>query len=220
MRTPIEHVMVLSGMSPNSEPPAVIEAARPILRWNAVQGADKYVLQYNYTTWPALRRAGTSQPKFRSECNYTFETDVPTGMICIWSVYALNKEGQRLAGGGAQFLTRGTDSHPPATSATTMPAEGPSGRGYIGLRVWQKRGMPYAIVDDILPESPASHSDLRPGDQIERVNGKSSANSTSADLQRFIAGLKAGERLKLDIRRRLPDGSDKSEVIEITVGEQ
>ncbi len=68
-----------------------------------------------------------------------------------------------------------------------------------------------ALVASVQPDSPASHSDLQPGDVIRAVNGDKVANPR--DLAREVAMVSPGSSAKLDVVR---DGSSRT--VDVTVG--
>ncbi len=103
-----------------------------------------------------------------------------------------------------------------------LEASGHVTRGYIGVEAQELKGATAkgldipdnsgALLAGVMPDGPASHADLQPGDVIESVNGKKVANPR--ELAVDVAAIKPGEEAHLTI---LHDGTTKD--VALKVGE-
>ena len=81
-------------------------------------------------------------------------------------------------------------------------ASDPQARQEAGLTDGVKSGV---VVLEVMPGSPASEAGLQKGDFIARLNGK--AVTTSEQVSEMAAGLQAGSRVPVVIKRVGPDGA-------------
>jgi C-terminal processing protease CtpA/Prc len=63
-----------------------------------------------------------------------------------------------------------------------------SGRRYLGVQLEQLN--PGLIVKSVVPDGPADRADLRPGDRLMAVNGKSTREATIKDFKQILAAAK------------------------------
>lgn len=70
-------------------------------------------------------------------------------------------------------------------------------RGYVGLELAEREGS--VVITRVVPGSPAASAGLRAGDQILQAQGK--AIHKLDDLQRQLASLRAGQEVRLHLRR-------------------
>ena len=77
-----------------------------------------------------------------------------------------------------------------------------------GLKLPNRQG---AIVSQIIPDSPAEKSDLKEGDVIVRLNGKSIKNVN--ELRNNVALLKAGSKVQFEVYRK-----GKKKTVVVTIG--
>jgi len=83
-------------------------------------------------------------------------------------------------------------------------------RGFIGVELMD--GTEYPSVKSVLASGPAGKTDLKAGDVITKVQGRTVTDSD--DVNRFLSKAKPGESLKLTVQR----GKETKEIV-ITVGE-
>jgi serine protease DegQ len=86
----------------------------------------------------------------------------------------------------------------------------PVGRGFLGLELTDKKDA--IVVKSVLADAPAAKAGLKTGDEI--VNVKDKAIKNANDLRKLTADLKAGDSVKLNIKR-----GDETKEIKITAVE-
>jgi predicted metalloprotease with PDZ domain len=74
-----------------------------------------------------------------------------------------------------------------------------SGRRYLGAQLMELN--PGLSIKSVVPAGPAERSDLRPGDRLMAVNGKSTQNATIKDFKQIVAEAKETGRLWIIIKR-------------------
>jgi predicted metalloprotease with PDZ domain len=65
-----------------------------------------------------------------------------------------------------------------------------SGRRYLGAQIADMTPGPGVVIKAILPDGPAAHADLQPGDRIIAVNGRSLMYATTKDYKGLVAEVK------------------------------
>jgi hypothetical protein len=83
-------------------------------------------------------------------------------------------------------------------------------RGYLGIELAEKDGA--VMIKAVLAKGPAAMAGLRPGDRIERIQGK--AVESLADLRRHTVRLTAGQAVRLTVHR-----GEQTREITVTAGE-
>lgn len=96
-------------------------------------------------------------------------------------------------------------------STPTRPAFRRAGRAYLG--VMQGRGGPGALLQRVMPGTPAAKAGLRSGDRIVAAGGKTVASWS--DLRKVLGGRKPGDSLRVEVRR----GESRIE-LELVLGER
>ncbi len=75
-----------------------------------------------------------------------------------------------------------------------------AGRRYLGLQIVELK--PGLMIKTVLPNSPASRVNLREGDRLYGVNGKSVRDANATQFKQLLAQAAASGRLWLIIQRR------------------
>jgi predicted metalloprotease with PDZ domain len=75
-----------------------------------------------------------------------------------------------------------------------------SGRRYLGVQLVELQ--PGLTIKSVLPDSPAENADLKAGDRLIAVNGRSLVGGKVQDFKRIIADAKETGRLWMIIQRR------------------
>lgn len=75
-----------------------------------------------------------------------------------------------------------------------------AGRRYLGLQIVELK--PGLVIKAVLPNSPASRVDLREGDRLHAVNGKSLRQANAAEFKQLLAQASTTGRLWMLIQRR------------------
>jgi hypothetical protein len=70
------------------------------------------------------------------------------------------------------------------------------------------------VGKSVTPGSPADKAGLKPGDIIEKVNGRAATDLTLRDVDQLLFGKKLGERVELDVRR---PGEKTSKRVELAI---
>jgi len=81
------------------------------------------------------------------------------------------------------------------------------GTGYLGVEIRRPAVRGHAsgiVIEFVVPGSPASLADLRAGDRIQKIDGKSVQDDTPAIFVARIAGLHPGDKISLAISRSAP----------------
>ena len=65
-----------------------------------------------------------------------------------------------------------------------------SGRRYLGAQIADMTPGPGVVIKAIIPDGPAAHVDLQPGDRIIAVNGRSLMYATTKDYKGLVAEVK------------------------------
>ncbi|HLZ73532.1 Do family serine endopeptidase [Phenylobacterium sp.] len=96
-----------------------------------------------------------------------------------------------------------------ASVSKQLIANGKVSRGYIGATIQditpdiaESLGLPVhqgALVADVVPDGPSARAGVRSGDLVLKVNGH--AVTSSGDLTRQVAMVKAGDPIQIEIRR-------------------
>ena len=73
-----------------------------------------------------------------------------------------------------------------------------SGRRYLGIQVVELK--PGLVIKTVLPDSPAARQ-LKPGDRLHGVNGRSLTHATASQFKQYLAEAKSG-RVFLIVQRR------------------
>jgi S1-C subfamily serine protease len=129
----------------------------------------------------------------------------------------------RVIGINSQIATNGSDSNsgvgfavPIDTVKQVVPqlkAHGKIDRAYLGVATVESANRDGATVDQVTSGGPASSSDLRPGDRITALDGKSVRSPS--DVGQLVLSKKPGETARLTVVR----GSD-TRTIEVKLGER
>jgi len=75
-----------------------------------------------------------------------------------------------------------------------------SGRRYLGVQLVELN--PGLAIKTVVPEGPAERSDLRPGDRLMAVNGRSTLQATIRDFKEILGDAKETGRLNVIVQRR------------------
>jgi len=75
-----------------------------------------------------------------------------------------------------------------------------SGRRYLGVQLVELN--PGLAIKTVVPEAPAERSDLRPGDRLMAVNGRSTLQATIRDFKEILGDAKETGRLNVIVQRR------------------
>lgn len=221
---------MISGLHPGVM--RVIDQKRPMLIWTAVDGAVEYHLEWSEYRWPrdwrdfplaVAHEATVHCPK------YTFEHELAPGRVCAWKVSALDKDHRILAEGRAAFLSAGTDVAAHMVTIATQPAPPfpAAGSGYLGLLFHPLTGGGHEdevdfgiMVEAVTPGSPASHTELRPGDIIDKLNDIPVDGEHSEVFTERIAATRPGEVVTLTVRHVGDDGwlEPEERAVTVTVG--
>ncbi len=74
-----------------------------------------------------------------------------------------------------------------------------SGRRYLGIQVVEgKLGL---VIKAVLPDSPASRADLKPGDRLVAINGRWIGKATASDFKGMLADARPTGTLWLIVQR-------------------
>jgi S1-C subfamily serine protease len=129
----------------------------------------------------------------------------------------------RVIGVNSQIATNGSDSNsgvgfavPIDTVKKVVPrlkADGKIDRAYLGVSSVPSPGRDGAVVDTVSPGGPAAGSDLRNGDKIVAIDGKTI--SSPSDLGNLVLTKKPGDTVTLKVER----GSD-TRTIDVKLGER
>ena len=65
-----------------------------------------------------------------------------------------------------------------------------SGRRYLGAQIADMTPGPGVVIQSIVPDGPAAHVDLQPGDRIIAINGRSLMYATKKDYKGLVAEVK------------------------------
>lgn len=74
-----------------------------------------------------------------------------------------------------------------------------SGRRYLGAQLEETN--PGLTVKSVVTDGPAEHADLRPGDRLMAVNGRSTMQATIRDFKEILSDAKHTGRLTIIVRR-------------------
>jgi C-terminal processing protease CtpA/Prc len=74
------------------------------------------------------------------------------------------------------------------------------GRRYVGIQIVELK--PGLVVKTVLPDSPASRADMRAGDRLYAVNGKSVREATAKEFKQLLADASRTGKLWLIVQRR------------------
>jgi C-terminal processing protease CtpA/Prc len=75
-----------------------------------------------------------------------------------------------------------------------------SGRRYVGVQIVELK--PGLVVKTVLPDSPASRADVRAGDRLFAVNGKSVREATAKEFKQLLSDASRTGKLWLIVQRR------------------
>jgi predicted metalloprotease with PDZ domain len=75
-----------------------------------------------------------------------------------------------------------------------------SGRRYLGVQLVELN--PGLSIKTVVPEGPAERADLRPGDRLMAVNGRSTLQATIRDFKEILGDAKETGRLNVIVQRR------------------
>ncbi len=75
-----------------------------------------------------------------------------------------------------------------------------SGRRYLGAQLVESN--PGLTVKSVVEDGPANRADLRPGDRLMAVNGKSTRDATIKDFKQILSDAKETGRLWIIVQRR------------------
>jgi membrane-associated protease RseP (regulator of RpoE activity) len=87
-------------------------------------------------------------------------------------------------------------AEPPAPSVQAIP----SARPRLGVTLDPRYGV-IAVVRSVVPDSPADHAGLKPGDTIEALNGN--RVESYDDVLEFIEAMRPGDVMDIDFSRRI-----------------
>ena len=74
------------------------------------------------------------------------------------------------------------------------------GRRYVGVQIVELK--PGLVVKAVLPDSPASRADMRAGDRLFSVNGKSVREATAKEFKQLLADAARTGKLWVILQRR------------------
>ena len=74
-----------------------------------------------------------------------------------------------------------------------------SGRRYLGAQLEELN--PGLTVKSVVDDGPAEHADLRPGDRLMAVNGRSTMQATIRDFKQILSDAKQTGRLTIIVQR-------------------
>ena len=74
-----------------------------------------------------------------------------------------------------------------------------SGRRYLGVQLVELN--PGLAIKTIVPDGPAERADLRPGDRLMAVNGRSTLQATIRDFKEILGDAKETGRLNVIVQR-------------------
>jgi len=74
-----------------------------------------------------------------------------------------------------------------------------SGRRYLGAQLEETN--PGLTVKTVVEDGPAEHADLRPGDRLMAVNGRSTMQATIRDFKQILSDAKQTGRLTIIVQR-------------------
>jgi predicted metalloprotease with PDZ domain len=74
-----------------------------------------------------------------------------------------------------------------------------SGRRYLGAQLEEVN--PGLTVKTVVEDGPAEHADLRPGDRLMAVNGRSTMQATIRDFKQILSDAKQTGRLTIIVQR-------------------
>ena len=99
---------------------------------------------------------------------------------------------------GQWLVTAGMDDDPLAVGIVSVPRRSiPPIGGVIGIRLAERDDM--AIIEEVLPQSPAEAAGLKPKDVITQVNGEGAPNVM--ELRSLLRRHKPGEMVHLTVKR-------------------
>jgi C-terminal processing protease CtpA/Prc len=75
-----------------------------------------------------------------------------------------------------------------------------SGRRYLGVQLQELN--PGLSIKTVVEDGPAERADLRPGDRLMAVNGKSTRDATINDFKQILGAAKETGRLWIIVQRR------------------
>jgi predicted metalloprotease with PDZ domain len=74
-----------------------------------------------------------------------------------------------------------------------------SGRRYLGAQLEETN--PGLTVKSVVADGPAEHADLRPGDRLRAVNGRSTMQATIRDFKQILSDARQTGRLTIIVQR-------------------
>jgi predicted metalloprotease with PDZ domain len=74
-----------------------------------------------------------------------------------------------------------------------------SGRRYLGVQLVELN--PGLAIKTVVPDGPADRADLRPGDRLMAVNGRSTLQATIRDFKEILGDAKETGRLNVIVQR-------------------
>ena len=74
-----------------------------------------------------------------------------------------------------------------------------SGRSYLGAQLVELN--PGLAIKSVVPEGPAERDDLRPGDRLMAVNGRSTVEASIRDFKQILSEAKETGRLWIIVKR-------------------
>jgi predicted metalloprotease with PDZ domain len=74
-----------------------------------------------------------------------------------------------------------------------------SGRSYLGAQLVELN--PGLAIKSVVPDSPAEIADLRPGDRLMAVNGRSTVEASIRDFKQILSEAKETGRLWIIVKR-------------------
>jgi predicted metalloprotease with PDZ domain len=74
-----------------------------------------------------------------------------------------------------------------------------NGKRYLGVLVEEMS--PGLMVKSVVPESPADHAELKPGDRLMSVNGHETIKASIADFKKIISEVNSTGRLWIIVQR-------------------
>jgi predicted metalloprotease with PDZ domain len=75
-----------------------------------------------------------------------------------------------------------------------------SGRRYLGVQLVELN--PGLAIKTVVPDGPGERADLRPGDRLMAVNGRSTLQATIRDFKEILGDAKETGRLNVIVQRR------------------